>query len=104
MIGDEGHPEDDFEKLLQEIAFSSQINATHKDVVDSFYINQLLKAIQSNEAGAVEKFEIEKESLKSSLKSDTARGIIDRIYEADIEILKKQKSITPIGGMEKESY
>jgi type I restriction enzyme R subunit len=59
MIEDEGHPEEDFEKLLQEIAFSSQLNATHKDVVDSFYINQLLKAIQLNEAGAVEKFEKE---------------------------------------------
>ncbi|MCT3143393.1 type I restriction endonuclease subunit R, partial [Lactococcus lactis] len=41
MIEDEEHPEEDFEKLLQEIAFSSQLNATHKDVVDSFYINQL---------------------------------------------------------------
>ena len=59
MIEDEEHPEEDFEKLLQEIAFSSQLNATHKDVVDSFYINQLLKAIQLNEAGAVEKFEKE---------------------------------------------
>lgn len=59
MIEDEGNPEEDFEKLLQEIAFSSQLNATHKDVVDSFYINQLLKAIQLNEAGAVEKFEKE---------------------------------------------
>ncbi|MCK1254447.1 hypothetical protein MX081_10430 [Streptococcus uberis] len=36
MIEDEEHPEEDFEKLLQEIAFSSQLNATHKDVVDSF--------------------------------------------------------------------
>ena len=59
MIEDEEHPEEDFEKLLQEIAFSSQLNATHKDVVDSLYINQLLKAIQLNEAGAVEKFEKE---------------------------------------------
>ena len=37
MIEDEGNPEEDFEKLLQEIAFSSQLNATHKDVVDSFF-------------------------------------------------------------------
>ena len=59
ILEDEGHPEEDFENLLQEIAFSSQLNATHKDVVDSFYINQLLKAIQLNEAGAVEKFEKE---------------------------------------------
>lgn len=41
----------------EDLAYSLELNS--KDVVDSFYINQLLKAIQLNEAEAVEKFEKE---------------------------------------------
>ncbi|MBS4460728.1 type I restriction endonuclease subunit R [Lactococcus petauri] len=49
----------DIDELLQDIEFSSQLNATHEDKVDSFYINQLLKNLQENMEGAEEKFDEE---------------------------------------------
>lgn len=92
MIEDEEHPEEDFEKLLQEIAFSSQLNATHKDVVDSFYINQLLKAIQLNEAGAVEKFEKEiqqKDPQIQKMYHTLKDQLINTTEEIDVAQLKE---------------
>lgn len=49
----------DIDELLQDIEFSSQLNATHEDKVDSFYINQLLKNLQEDMEGAEEKFDEE---------------------------------------------
>lgn len=50
---------DELDALLSDIEFSSALDATYKEKVDSFYINQLLKAIQNQEAGAIEKFDKE---------------------------------------------
>lgn len=55
----EEHDDRDIEELLADITFSSHLNATHKDVVDSFYINQLLRALQEREEGAIERFDKE---------------------------------------------
>lgn len=49
----------DIDELLKDIEFSSQLNATQRDTVDSFYINQLLKNLQEKIEGAEEKFDKE---------------------------------------------
>lgn len=45
----------DFEELLKEVEFSSQLGASGTDIINSSYINNLLRAIQSNDEAAEEK-------------------------------------------------
>lgn len=92
IIEEEAEMDDDFDNLLQEITFSSQLNATHKDIVDSFYINQLLKAIQDNEKGAVEKFEKEiqqKDPMIQQMYHDLKDQLVKTAEDIDITQLKE---------------
>jgi len=92
ILEEEEEFDDDFDKFLQEITFSSQLNATHKDVVDSFYINQLLKAIQLNETGAVEKFEKEiqqKDPMIQQMYHELKDQLINTSEVMDVNKLKE---------------
>ncbi|EAE7185984.1 MULTISPECIES: HsdR family type I site-specific deoxyribonuclease [Enterococcaceae] len=92
IIEEEAEMDDDFDNLLQEITFSSQLNATHKDIVDSFYINQLLKAIQDNEKGAVEKFEKEiqqKDPMIQQMYHELKDHLVKTAEDIDITQLKE---------------
>lgn len=92
IIEEEAEMDDDFDNLLQEITFSSQLNATHKDIVDSFYINQLLKAIQDNEKGAVEKFEKEiqqKDPMIQQMYHELKDQLVKTTENIDITQLKE---------------
>lgn len=81
----------DIEELLAGIAFSSNLNATHKEAVDSFYINQLLKAVQENEEGAIEKFDKEiqlKDPLVQPMYQEIKEKLLNTQEPLDVVRLK----------------
>lgn len=81
----------DIEELLAGIAFSSHLNATHKEAVDSFYINQLLKAVQENEEGAIEKFDKEiqlKDPLVQPMYQEIKEKLLNTQEPLDVVRLK----------------
>ncbi len=85
----------DLEQLLSDIVFSSTQNATHKEQVDSFYINQLLKAIQDKEAGAIEKFDQEiksKDPLVQPMYQDLKEQLLQTSDNIDV-IASKETAI-----------
>lgn len=81
----------DIEELLAGIAFSSNLNATHKEAVDSFYINQLLKAVQENQEGAIEKFDKEiqlKDPLVQPMYQEIKEKLLNTQEPLDVVRLK----------------
>lgn len=81
----------DIEELLAGIAFSSHLNATHKEAVDSFYINQLLKAVQENQEGAIEKFDKEiqlKDPLVQPMYQEIKEKLLNTQEPLDVVRLK----------------
>lgn len=86
--------EEYLEDLLKDIVFSSDLNASHEDTVDSFYINQLLKNVQDNVEGAIDKFnkEIErKDPQVQSMYHDIRRELQEKNSDIDAVELKIQK-------------
>lgn len=98
------------ENLLEDILFSPQLDAKHKEAVDSFYINQLLKAIQSQEAGAVEKFDKEikrKDPLVQPMYNELKEKLLTTSNEIDVVALKEatiQEKITALTKEQAEEY
>lgn len=91
-IDDEDNEQLDIDQLLADIVFSSTQNATHKENVDSFYINQLLKAIQDKEAGALAKFDKEisaKDPLVQPLYHDLKTKVLENDKQVDVVALKE---------------
>lgn len=89
-----GEDEKYLEDLLKDIVFSSDLNASHEDTVDSFYINQLLKNVQDNVEGAIDKFnkEIErKDPQVQSMYHDLRRELQEKNNDIDAVELKIQK-------------
>ncbi len=98
----------DIDELLQDIEFSSQLNATHEDKVDSFYINQLLKNLQEDMEGAEEKFDEEiklkdpmvqpiyhkiKHQIKSSPEEVDIKEIKYKMFNEEINNQLQEESI-----------
>jgi type I restriction enzyme R subunit len=98
----------DIDELLQDIEFSSQLNATHEDKVDSFYINQLLKNLQEDMEGAEEKFDEEiklkdpmvqpiyhkiKHQIKSSPEEVNIKEIKYKMFNEEINNQLQEESI-----------
>lgn len=82
----------DIDSLLADIIFSSDLNATHKEKVDSFYINHLLKALQAKEDGALANFEAEiqnKDELVQPLYQDLKTKILNSPETVDVIALKE---------------
>ncbi|MFZ2381991.1 type I restriction enzyme subunit R domain-containing protein, partial [Leuconostoc falkenbergense] len=91
-IDDDDNEQLDIDQLLADIVFSSTQNATHKENVDSFYINQLLKAIQDKEAGALAKFDKEisaKDPLVQPLYHDLKTKVLENDKQVDVVALKE---------------
>ncbi|QEA55079.1 type I restriction endonuclease subunit R [Leuconostoc citreum] len=91
-IDDDDNEQLDIDQLLADIVFSSTQNATHKENVDSFYINQLLKAIQDREAGALAKFDKEisaKDPLVQPLYHDLKTKVLENDKQVDVVALKE---------------
>lgn len=85
---------EDIEDLLKDIEFSSNLNASHEDTVDSFYINQLLKNVQDNVEGALDKFNKEikrKDPQVQSMYHDLRRELQEKNNDIDAIELKIQK-------------
>ncbi|MFR0821156.1 MAG: type I restriction endonuclease subunit R, EcoR124 family, partial [Lactococcus lactis] len=81
----------DIDELLQDVEFSSQLNATHQDKVDSFYINQLLKNLKEKIEGAEEKFDEEiksKDPMVQPIYHEIKRQIQNSIEDIDISEIK----------------
>lgn len=81
----------DIDELLQDVEFSSQLNATHQDKVDSFYINQLLKNLKEKIEGAEEKFDEEiksKDPMVQPIYHEIKRQIQNSVEDIDISEIK----------------
>lgn len=92
----EANDNQSMEGLLEDITFSSDLNASYEDTVDSFYINKLLKDIQGNVGGnkAIDKFNAEiqkKDPAIQSMYHDLR--VILQTEEEDLDAieLKEQK-------------
>lgn len=90
-----GEEEEEYlEDLLKDIVFSSDLNASHEDTVDSFYINQLLKDIQNNDPDAIDKFNQEiqrKDPLIQSMYHDLRKELLEKNKDINAVELKIQK-------------
>lgn len=94
QIGDEDDQE--LEDLLEDIVFSSNLNVSYEDTVDSFYINQLLKDIQDDkdDDAAIDKFDKEiqkKDPLVQSMYHDLKKKIQTTKEKVDVVEFKEQK-------------
>lgn len=88
--------DEEIEDLLEDIVFSSNLNASHEDTVDSFYINQLLKVIQDDKdnKAAIDKFDKEiqkKDPLVQSMYHDLRKELQEKNNVIDAGELKIQK-------------
>ena len=95
----------DIDSLLADIIFSSDLNATHKEKVDSFYINHLLKALQAKEDGALAKFEAEiqnKDELVQPLYQDLKTTILNSPETVDVIALKESAIQAKIDALTEE--
>ncbi|MCE4994340.1 type I restriction endonuclease subunit R [Staphylococcus xylosus] len=84
----------EIEQLLEDIEFSSNLNASHEDTVDSFYINQLLKDIQNNNPDAIDKFDKEierKDPQVQYMYYDLRKELLEKNDDIDAVDLKIQK-------------
>lgn len=92
QVVEDGNKE--IEQLLEDIEFSSNLNASHEDTVDSFYINQLLKDIQNNNPDAIDKFDKEikrKDPQIQSMYNDLRKELLEKSDDIDAVDLKIQK-------------
>lgn len=101
----DGDDQIDVDELLADIMFSSTQNATHKENVDSFYINQLLKAIQANEVGAIEEFDKEvqgKDPLVQPMYHDLKEQLLQSDAQVDVAALKEEAIQARIAALTEE--
>ncbi|AOT56400.1 type I restriction endonuclease subunit R [Weissella soli] len=101
----DGDDQIDVDELLADIVFSSTQNATHKENVDSFYINQLLKAIQDNKVGAIEEFDKEvqgKDPLVQPMYRDLKEHLLQSDEQVDVVALKEEAIQARIAALTEE--
>lgn len=101
----DGDDQIDVDELLADIVFSSTQNATHKENVDSFYINQLLKAIQDNKVGAIEEFDKEvqgKDPLVQPMYRDLKEQLLQSDEQVDLVALKEEAIQARIAALTEE--
>lgn len=92
-IDSDGGDKPSVEELLQDVEFSSQLNATYQDKVDSFYINQLLKNLKEKIDGAEEKFDEEiksKDPMVQPIYHEIKRQIQNSSDDIDISEIKNK--------------